>query len=185
MAQDHGLCRKKKQSNGPGARAASAGPCCSCQQDSLAACKHVGFELDVPILAHMDMNRAKQSKMTGRTGQMMRAVGMAGKEWQQAHSPQNRHCRLCFACRAIFACHVHCPSLVLAPVQFAFVCFAPVHSMCTRIIFPEYQHVCKLRDCPVGSCNTGLQWWPVRRVHLTASFSCRVHDPGPWVSVRL
>ena len=24
---------------------------------------------------------------------MRRAVGMAGKEWQQAHSPQNRHCR--------------------------------------------------------------------------------------------
>ena len=23
----------------------------------------------------------------------MRAVGMAGKEWQQAHSLQNRHCR--------------------------------------------------------------------------------------------
>ena len=23
----------------------------------------------------------------------MRAVGMAGKKWQQAHSPQNKHCR--------------------------------------------------------------------------------------------
>ena len=40
MAQDHELCRKKKQEKSKtGARAASAGPCCSCHKDSLAACK--------------------------------------------------------------------------------------------------------------------------------------------------
>ena len=33
--------KEKGKSNGPGARAATAGPCCSCQRDSLAACKHV------------------------------------------------------------------------------------------------------------------------------------------------
>ena len=69
MAQDHGLCRKKKsKSNGPGARAATAGPCCSCQRDSLAACKLLALTL--LILAHMEMNRAKhnergQSKLNG------------------------------------------------------------------------------------------------------------------------
>ena len=40
--------------------------------------------------------------------------------------------------------------------------------------------VCKLQDCPVGSCNTGLQWRPVRRfIGDFYPFSCRVHDPGP------
>ena len=85
MAQDHGLCRKeKKQStNGTGARAATAGPCCSCQRDSLAACKHVDFySLDDPG-AH-GRNRAKQNER-GKTNlngdkMLMRAVGMAGKE---------------------------------------------------------------------------------------------------------
>ena len=37
--------------------------------------------------------QGQQSKMTGRGQMLRRAVGMAGKEWQQAHSPQNRHCR--------------------------------------------------------------------------------------------
>ena len=39
-------------------------------------------------------NEQNGGKATER-GQMMlmRAVGMAGKKWQQAHSPQNRHCR--------------------------------------------------------------------------------------------
>ena len=77
------------------------------------------------------------------------------------------------------------------PVQ---VCFAPFSHFCfvcpcsfpcapgsvrasSLLLGPA---VCQLQDCPVGSCNTGLQWRPVRRVHLTVSFSCRVHDPGPW-----
>ena len=85
MAQDHGLCRKKgvRESNGTGARAASAGPCCICQRDSLAACK---------LMKHDDpgahgMNR-DQSTMNG--GKLLRrAVGMA-KVTRQAHSLQNQ-----------------------------------------------------------------------------------------------
>ena len=34
-----------------------------------------------------------QTKQNERGQELMWAVGMAGKEWQQAHSPQNRHCR--------------------------------------------------------------------------------------------
>ena len=64
MAQDHGLCRKKGKVSHKwtGARAATAGPCCSCQRDSLAACKHVGFVIADPG-AH-GMNRG-QTKMNG------------------------------------------------------------------------------------------------------------------------
>ena len=74
MAQDHGLCRKKgKESKWTGARAATAGPCCSCQRDSLAACKLLALTLQ-RILAHMEwtngakhneLNGAKQNKMNG------------------------------------------------------------------------------------------------------------------------
>ena len=52
-----------------------------------------------------------------------------------------------------------CPlpiSTFLPPFSFA---LPPVHSMCARI----EQTVCKLQDCPVGSCSTGLQRRPVRR----------------------
>ena len=70
MAQDHELCKKKgKAVKWTGARAATAGPCCSCQRNSLAACKHVGTEDKLlalkPILAHMAMNRGKRSKVNG------------------------------------------------------------------------------------------------------------------------
>ena len=88
-----------------------------------------------------------------------------------------------------FACHAHCPhqrscphSSLLFPVLFILLLCSPVHCHVRQDRFQPNQHVCKLLDCPVGSCNTGLQWRPVRRVHLTiSSFSCRVHDPGPWV----
>ena len=33
---------------------------------------------------------------------------------------------------------------------------------------PTNQHVCKLRDCPVGSNNAGLQWQPAHRVVFSA-----------------
>ena len=64
-----------------------------------------------------------------------------------------------------------CPrSILLAPVHFASFCLPPAHSMCARIAisragdcFQTGPAVCKLQDCPVGSCNTGLQWRPVRR----------------------
>ena len=64
----------------------------------LAACKHVDLYNDEDPGAHGNeqgqrskMNRTGKSKL--ERGQMMRAVGMAGKGWQQAHSPQNSHCR--------------------------------------------------------------------------------------------
>ena len=80
---------------------------------------------------------------------------------------------------AIFACHAHCPSQHLAPVQF---CFAPVHvaSLCFHLFMPcapgspfsraggllsVRASSLRATNCPVGSCNTGLQWRPVRRVH--------------------
>ena len=79
-------------------------------------------------------------------------------------------------CLLAFTCHAHCPHQHLAPVQF---CFAPVIPFCffachlfipcapgsssvraSSLLGPA---VCKLQDCPVGSCNTGLQWRPVHR----------------------
>jgi len=99
-----------------------------------------------------------------------------------------------FAC-SLFACHAHCPQrscprsvcFVLAPIHFA--SFAPVHSMCARIIVSQGRRfvcqsgpaVCQLQDCPVGSCNTGLQWRPVRRSIFDLPFSLQSpFDPGPW-----
>ena len=97
-------------------------------------------------------------------------------------------CGLCLPCHLCLPCPL--PSSVLAPVQFA-LCFATFILLAPCSCHVRQDHrllgpaVCQLQDCPVGSCNTGLQWRPVRRVHLTLtfSFSCRVHDPGPWVSV--
>ena len=66
---------------------------------------------------------------------------------------------LCSAgCVPARLCHAHCPHH-FSPFISSFALFALVQSMCARI----KQHVCKLRDCPVGSCNTGLQRRPVRR----------------------
>ena len=56
--------KKKESTNGPGARAATAGPCCSCQRDSLAACKLLAL---TPILAHMDMNGANKANEWGQS----------------------------------------------------------------------------------------------------------------------
>ena len=70
-----------------------------------------------------------------------------------------------------------CSGFVLQAVcllAFAMPCPLPFSTFCPPFIllFPCSVHVrqdrrvatvCKLQDCPVGSCNTGLQWWPVRR----------------------
>ena len=78
-------------------------------------------------------------------------------------------CRLCppaVACSAgcvpACLCHAHFPQQ-FAPVQRSFALFAPVHVHVRQDRREWYQHVCKLQDCPVGSCNTGLQRRPVRR----------------------
>ena len=105
MAQDHGLCRKKKESTGTGARAATAGPCCSCQQDSSRSLQTAGPNMT--ILAHMEgtgANEAKQNELDGGKANLnggknsMRAVGMAGKGWQANTKPaeqgtEGRHSR--------------------------------------------------------------------------------------------
>jgi len=62
MAQDHGFCRKKgkgvnnETAHGPPLQARVA----AANGTVLAACKHVE-----PILAHMEMNRAKQNEQNG------------------------------------------------------------------------------------------------------------------------
>ena len=84
-------------------------------------------------------------------------------------------CLLAFA----MPCHAHCPQRS-CPRSFCFVCphlFIP----CA----PGSSQVC-CKNCPVGSCNTGLQRRPVRRFHLTLTlFPAEFNDPGPWFSVNL
>ena len=62
-----------------------------------------------------------------------------------------------FACRYTFAMPCPLPTSVLAPVHFA--CFAP-YSFHVR---QDRQQFASSENCPVGSCNTGLQRRPVRR----------------------
>ena len=88
-------------------------------------------------------------------------------------------CHFCLPCNICLPCPL--PSSVLAPVHqffapipFCFVCpcslpCAPGSVRASSLSGPAVcfdQHACKLQDCPVGSRNTGLQWRPVRRVHL-------------------
>ena len=91
-------------------------------------------------------------------------------------------CGLC-VCLPCHLCHViPLPFSTVCPVLF--ILSAPVHSMCARIESSFIQHVASCKNCPVGSCNTGLQRRPVRRFIVDFyPFSCRVHDPGPWCSV--
>ena len=58
------------------------------------------------------------------------------------------------------------PFKLLAPVHSFCFCLPPVHVHVRQDHLPRIPTVCKLQDCPVGSCNTGLQWRPVRRFHL-------------------
>ena len=93
-------------------------------------------------------------------------------------------CLQCLFCRLLFACHplsAMPTALINILPRSSFALFPLFIAMCARIIVVLGPAVCKLQDCPVGSCNTGLQWRPVRRVHFDFPFSCRVHDPGPWV----
>jgi len=82
--------------------------------------------------------------------------------------------RLCFACHLLPAMPTalisSCPRSVCLPPSILLHCALPLFiSMCARITVVRASSlllgpaVCKLQDCPVGSCNTGLQWRPVRR----------------------
>ena len=75
-----------------------------------------------------------------------------------------------FACsglvlQAVFACLL--AFAMPCPLPFSSVCprsvlLCPLFiSMCARIV--ELQQFASCKNCPVGSCNTGLQWRPVRR----------------------
>ena len=94
MAQDHGLCRKKKKcqmdpAHGPPLQARVA----AANGTVLAACKLLALTRHDDPGAHGNgQGQTKQNERGKATerGQMMRAVGMAGKGWQQAHSPKNK-----------------------------------------------------------------------------------------------
>ena len=68
-------------------------------------------------------------------------------------------CLFCRLCACYSPCHAHCPHQRSCP-RSVLCCFALVHVHVRQDQLPT---VCKLQDCPVGSCNTGLQWRPVRR----------------------
>ena len=99
---------------------------------------------------------------------------------------------VCLPCH--FACHAHCPHQVLAPVHLlkvacprSVLCCPPVHchvrqdrrlgpAVCQGQQFASYKTVtlaAATRACSGGPCTGPFCGLP--------SFSCRVHDPGPWV----
>ena len=76
----------------------------------------------------------------------------------------------CLPCHLCLPCPL--PSSTVCPRSFCFILLRlpPVSFHVRqdhRLLGPA---VCKLQDCPVGSCNTGLQWRPVRRVHFDFFF---------------
>ena len=98
MAQDHGLCRKKKVTSQmwTGARAATAGPCCSCQRDSFVAGKLLALTDDPGAHGHeageaTEANEWGQSKL--EWGQELDEGSGHGRQTmarQAKHSPQNK-----------------------------------------------------------------------------------------------
>ena len=104
MAQDHGLCREKEKVKWTGARAATAGPCCSCQRDSSSSLQTAGPDnkllalTNLTILAHMDMNRGKHNEATEMDGAKQNERGQDVDEgsghgrqrWQANKSLQNK-----------------------------------------------------------------------------------------------
>ena len=75
-------------------------------------------------------------------------------------------CRLCLPVHLCHPCLL--PSSTFLP-PFSFVLLCPLFLPCAPGSVSKTT-VCKLQDCPIGSCNTGLQWRPVRRFHLTLTF---------------
>jgi len=59
-----------------------------------------------------------------------------------------------------------CPHSTVCSVHLLYL-LAPVHDH-VQFVFNTNQHVCKLRDCPVGSNNAGLQWRPAHRAGFFA-----------------
>ena len=92
----------------------------------------------------------------------------------------------------LFTCHAHCPHQFLPPFKFAlppsihfcFVCpcsmpCAPGSSVrASSLLGPA---VCQLRGLSRWQLQHGPAVAARAPVHFDSSFSCRVHDPGPWV----
>ena len=92
---------KRRQSQNvkwTGARAATAGPCCSCQRDSLAAGKLLALTDDPGAHGH-ERGASKMKQMNGANanlngGKNVEGSGHGRQSGRQAkHSLLNRHCR--------------------------------------------------------------------------------------------
>ena len=87
-------------------------------------------------------------------------------------------CGLCACCHFFFLPAIPNAHQHLAPIKVALPhLFIHVHqdrrlgpAVCraSSLLHHHKQHVCKLRDCPVGSNNAGLQWRPAHRVVFSA-----------------
>ena len=85
-------------------------------------------------------------------------------------------CRLC-ACSPL-PCHTHCPSQQFAPVQF---CFAPVHSMCARIIKFVVQQFASCKTVPLAAATRACRGGPCAGSFDCFLFPAESIDPGPWL----
>ena len=114
-----------------------------------------------------------------------------------------RICRLCLPAVPCSAgcvpvhCHAHCPQQ-FAPVHFLLLCIvlclpsvipcAPGSSFrASSLLGPavcQGQQFASCKTVPLAAATRACSGGPCTGPSiLTASFSCRVHDPGPWVSV--
>ena len=88
-------------------------------------------------------------------------------------------------------CHVMPTALhmFLPPFKSTLPCpvilFACPCSFHVRQDQPFEPTVCKLQDCPVGSCNTGLQWRPVHRFLTFPPFPAESMILGHGCSVKI
>ena len=93
---------------------------------------------------------------------------------------------LCLPCPLPFIRSCPHSTVCFAPVQFALFACTLFISMCARIISVRASSlsgpaVCKLQELSRWQLQHGPAVAARAPVHLTPSFPCRVHDPGPWV----
>ena len=65
----------------------------------------------------------------------------------------------------------------------SFALFAPVPSMCARIVIQHYTNMfASCKTVPLAAATRACSGGPCAGSNFDiSSFSCRVHDPGPWV----
>ena len=103
-------------------------------------------------------------------------------------------CLQCFVLRAVclpcspFACHTHCPAQQFAPVRSTLprpvilLCLPPFISMCARIVLYQTNSLQAARTVPLAAATRACSGGPCAGSFVDSyPFSCRVHDPGPWV----